>query len=260
MDLKLQDKRVLITGASKGIGYGLAETLASEGANLYLVARSEELLQEMQIKLTQDYKIDVKTFTLDIKCNNSIEVLQTDCADTDILVNNAGDIPSGNLFDVDDKKWMEGWELKVHGYIRMSRVFYQLFKERGSGVILNNIGNGGEIFDSRYIAGVSGNASLIAFTKALGATSLNDNIRVLGVNPGPVNTERIFKMLKKRALDLYGTEDRFIELANKYPLSRPAHVREVTDAIAFLISERASYISGSVLTIDGGISSNNSIV
>jgi len=67
-------------------------------------------------------------------------------------------------------------------------------------------------------------------------------------------------MLRKRSLDLFGTEDRYNELAKKYPLARPAHVHEVTDAIAFLISDRASYISGSVLTIDGGISSNNSIV
>ena len=260
MDLNLRGKRILVTGASKGIGKGLAHTLASEGAHLYLVARSEQILREIQNHLTDSHDIDVQIFPLDIKNIESIENLKLECADTDILVNNAGDIPSGNLFDVDDTKWREGWDLKVHGYIRMCRIFYILFKQRGSGVILNNIGNGGEIFDSRYIAGVSGNASLIAFTKALGATSLNDNIRVLGVNPGPVNTERIFKMLRKRSLDLFGTEDRYNELAKKYPLARPAHVHEVTDAIAFLISDRASYISGSILTIDGGISSNNSIV
>ena len=133
-------------------------------------------------------------------------------------------------------------------------------KTEGGGVIINNIGNAGEVFDSRYIAGTSGNASLMAFTRALGGRSLDDKIRVVGINPGPVNTERIYALLRNRAKTQLGDEKRYAELLKHYPLGRPAHVREITDLIVFLVSYRAGYISGTVITVDGGISSRSSII
>ncbi len=100
----------------------------------------------------------------------------------------------------------------------------------------------------------------MAFTRALGGHSLNDNIRVVGVNPGPVDTDRIYSMLKKRASDVLGDENRYRELLARYPLNRPAHLHEVTDLIVFLASFRAGYISGAIITVDGGISSRRSII
>ena len=98
------------------------------------------------------------------------------------------------------------------------------------------------------------------FTRALGGSSLDDKIRVVGVNPGPVNTDRIYNMLKKRAKDLLGDENRYAELESTYPLGRPAHVHEVTDLIVFLASYRAGYITGTIVTVDGGIASRRSII
>jgi NAD(P)-dependent dehydrogenase (short-subunit alcohol dehydrogenase family) len=100
----------------------------------------------------------------------------------------------------------------------------------------------------------------MAFTRALGGSSLDDNIRVVGVNPGPVDTDRIYSMLKKRAIDVLGDLERHKELAATYPLGRPAHVREVTDLIAFLASFRSGYTSGAIVTVHGGIASRRSIV
>jgi len=142
----------------------------------------------------------------------------------------------------------------------MCREFYPIIKNNGGGVILNNIGNGGETYDPLYIAGASGNSSLMSFTKALGSNSLNDKIRVLGVNPGPVDTERIYKILKNRAKKLYNDEKRYLELLATYPLGRPAKIEEITDLISFLVSDKAGYISGTIITVDGGISSRNSII
>lgn len=98
------------------------------------------------------------------------------------------------------------------------------------------------------------------FTRCIGGQSLDDNIRVVGVNPGPVDTGRIYNMLRKRAKDLFGDELRYVELVKRYPLGRPAHVREVTDLILFLASDRASYVSGTIVTVDGGIASRRSII
>jgi NAD(P)-dependent dehydrogenase (short-subunit alcohol dehydrogenase family) len=103
--------------------------------------------------------------------------------------------------EVDEDAWRSAWELKVFGYINMTRAFYRLMAERGHGVILNNIGIGGENFDFDYIAGSTGNAALMAFTRALGGRSLKNNVRVVGINPGVTATERSWNHLKKRAAD-----------------------------------------------------------
>jgi NAD(P)-dependent dehydrogenase (short-subunit alcohol dehydrogenase family) len=261
MDLHLTGKTVLITGASQGIGEGLARAFAAEGARVRLTARNAERLETIEREIRADAPAaDVRWFPSDLTVPGAIATLVADVGDVDILINNAGVIPSGSLFDIDDARWRAGWELKVFGYISLCRSYYARMKAAGGGVILNNIGNGGEVSDPRYIAGAMGNASLMMFTRALGGSSLDDGIRVVGVNPGPVDTERIYTMLKKRAVDLYGDVERFRELASTYPLGRPAHVREITDLFLFLASDRSGYTSGTIVTADGGISSRRSII
>ena len=260
MDLKLKSKIALITGASKGIGAGIAHTLASEGVKLYLTARNKKQLESLKVELQNKYSVEIQIIPLNLTESDSQGILYEKCKNINILINNAGDIPSGSLFDIDEESWRKGWELKVFGYINLCRGFYPIIKKNGGGVIINNIGNGGEIYDPLYIAGATGNSSLMSFTKALGSNSLEDNIRVIGVNPGPVETERIYKILKNRSLKLFGDENHVQELLKRYPLGRPAHVREISDLIAFLISEKSGYTSGTVFTVDGGISSRSSII
>lgn len=260
MDLRLAGKTALVTGASQGIGEGLAHTLAVEGVNLHLTARSADRLEKLASEIVRKHDVKVQLHPMDITEKGACERLVEAAGDIDILVNNAGVIPSGTMYDVDEDAWRAGWELKVFGYINLCRLVYARLKARGGGVIINNIGNGGEVFDPRYIAGVTGNASLMAFTKALGGASLDDNVRVVGVNPGPVDTGRIYSMLKKRAKSMYGDESRYMELAATYPLGRPAHVDEVVDTIVFLASSRSGYTTGTIVTVDGGIASRRSII
>lgn len=260
MDLKLAGQSVLITGASQGIGSGIAQAFAEEGVNLHLTARSAERLEDLKRSITGEHDVDVRLHPLDLTESGACERLAAAVGDVDILVNNAGVIPSGTLSEIDERTWRAGWELKVMGYINLCRIYYDRMKTQGHGVVVNNIGNSGEIFDPRYIAGTTGNASLMALTRALGGHSLDDNIRVVAVNPGPVDTDRIYSMLKKRAKDTLGDESRYEELQAGYPLGRPAHVHEVTDLIVFLSSYRSGYTSGVVYTVDGGISSRRSII
>ena len=260
MDLKLNGKTALITGASQGIGEGLAKAFAEEGVNLHLTARSAEKLEAIRTQIESDHGVEVTTHALDLTESGACHSLCEAAGDIDVLVNNAGVIPSGTLSEIDEASWREGWELKVMAYINLCRLYYDRMKARGGGVILNNIGNSGEVFDPRYIAGTTGNASLMAFTRALGGHSLDDRIRVVAVNPGPVDTKRIYDMLRKRAVDTLGDESRYVELLEQYPLGRPAHVTEVASLIVFLASERAGYTSGVIYTVDGGISSRHSII
>jgi len=168
MDLNLKNKIALITGASKGIGAAIAKTFAAEGVNLYLTARNIKQLETLKIELQKKYSVEVITLPLDLTEADSQKILFENCKDINILINNAGDIPSGSLFDIDEESWRRGWELKVFGYINLCRGFYPMIKKNGGGVIINNIGNGGEIYDPLYIAGAAGNSCLMSFTKALG--------------------------------------------------------------------------------------------
>jgi NAD(P)-dependent dehydrogenase (short-subunit alcohol dehydrogenase family) len=260
LDLHLAGKRALITGASQGIGEGLAEAFAREGVDLVLTARNEVRLLAVKTRLTEDYGTAVEVCPADLTADGAIDEITAAAGEVDLLVNNAGSIPGGDLESVGEASWRQGWDLKVYGYINLTRTMYPIMRERGGGVIINNIGNAGQVYDPDYVAGTTGNASLMAFTRALGGRSLDDGIRVVGVNPGPVETERIYKLLKRRAHDLYGDENQYPRLLERYPLQRPATVAEVVDLMVFLASDRSGYTSGTIITVDGGISSRHSII
>lgn len=260
MDLGLKGRTVLITGASQGIGEGIAKVFAEEGCDLHLTARSATNLEKVKAEIQASWPVQISIYPMDLTVQGSVEKLVEGIGDVDILINNAGVIPGGNLGSFTDKSWRDGWELKVFGYINLTRLIYARMKARGRGVIINDIGNAGERYDADYIAGTTGNASLMAFTRALGGRSLDDGIRVVGINPGPVDTERIYKLLKRRAIDWHGDESRWRELMQRYPLGRPAKVQEIADLIAFLASDRSAYTSGAIFTVDGGITSRSSII
>jgi NAD(P)-dependent dehydrogenase (short-subunit alcohol dehydrogenase family) len=254
MDLHLRGKRVLITGASKGIGAAAAEAFAEEGCHLRLAARSGDQLKALAERLRSAHQIDATAHVVDLRKPKDIAKLTQDASDIDILVNNAGDIPGGPIDKIDEVTWRHAWELKVFGYINLTRAIYAQMKARGHGVIVNDIGAAGEKFDANYICGSAGNAALMAFTRALGGKSLADNIRVVGINPGPVGTDRHVTLLKTRAKQQFGDENRYKEFQKGLPLGRPAHAREIGDLIAFLASDRSGYTSGVIYTVDGGIS------
>ena len=261
MDLGLGGCSVLITGASKGIGRATALAFAREGAaTIHVTARSLSELETLRHEIEAQHPARVHPHALDLTDGPAREGLIARTREVDILVNNAGAIPSGSIYAVDEKAWREGWELKVFGYIAMTRAFYAHMRERGRGVILNDIGNSGENPDFNYVAGSAGNASLMAFTRAMGGTSLDYGVRVLAVNPGPVATERMTKMLRQRAETNLGDAGRWQEYLEGFPGGRAATAEEVADLMVFLASPRAGYVSGCIVTIDGGISSRRSVV
>ena len=259
MQLGLANKIVLITGASQGIGLACAHTLAGEGCHLHLAARNGAAMERAKAEIEAKHGVRVTVHQADLSTTAAMDALAAAASDADILVNNAGDIPAGSLAIVSDEALRAGFDLKVFGYIALTRAFYQRMKGR-DGVIVNIIGNSGENWDASYYAGSTGNAALMSFTKAIGGASLNDGVRVVGINPGPVATARMVKIMKRKAIDMLGDEARWQELFDRYPGKRPATSEEVADLTAFLASPRAGYITGTVVTIDGGISARGSVI
>jgi hypothetical protein len=252
MDLQLAGKTVLITGGSKGIGKAAAEVLAEEGCNLILVARDAKLLEETAAGIRNSRQVNVRTISADLSSDAAVRKVAAEAGEIDVLVNNAGAIPPGDVLSIDDARWRQAWDLKVFGYISFCRVIYGQMKARGHGVIVNVIGAAGEKFPTNYIAGAAGNASLMAFTRALGKGAPADGLRVVAINPGPVETDRLIMLRKAEAKEKFGDENRWRELTSGMPFGRAATPREIGNAVAFLASSASGYTTGTVFTIDGG--------
>jgi NAD(P)-dependent dehydrogenase (short-subunit alcohol dehydrogenase family) len=256
MDLGLRGKTALITGGSKGIGRAAAESLAAEGCHVILVARTEAALAAAAKEIRSRFQVNVRAHAADIAVQGTAEALAGLFPEIDILVNNAGAIPGGSLQQVDGTTWREAWKLKVFGYIDMCRAFYPLLTHRG-GVIVNVIGNAAATLDQAYICSVAGNAALEAFTRSLGGGAPADGMRVVGLSPGPVATDRLLTLTRRKAAEQFGDAERWRELLATMPFGRPATPQEIGDMVAFLASPRSGYTSGTIVQIDGGMASRS---
>ncbi len=260
MDLKLQGRKVLVTGASQGIGRAVCQQFAAEGCDLRMAARSEADLEALREEIGRSHNVQVDFLALDLSQSENQARLAEHWPDTDIVVNNAGAIPGGRIDEVDEATWRAAWDLKLFGYINITRAFYALMKARGAGVIVNIIGAGGERLAANYIAGATANAGLMAFTRALGGDSANDGIRVVGINPGAIATDRLVRLMRSSAKDRFGDEARWEELVAPLPFGRAGTVEEVASMAAFLASDLASYSSGTIVTVDGGSANRGSLM
>ena len=253
MDLQLKGRQALVTGGSRGIGFGIASGLAAEGCNVHLASRSESDLAAARDKIVAAHPgVKIALHALDLAVPENTARLAKACGDLDILINNAGAIPQGTITDFDDQSFRAGWELKMFGYVNLTREVYRRMVERKRGVIINVIGGAGERPSAGYIAGSIANSGLMTMSRALGADSPKHGVRVLGLNPSATATDRGVERWRNQAQKELGDAERWTELTKGFPFGRPASVDEVANVVVFLASDRASYMSGTVVTVDGG--------
>ncbi len=254
MELNLKGRSVLITGSSRGIGLAIARGFAAEGCNLRLAARDPERLKQVAGEIGTAHGVKVDIFPLDLSRYEAVVELGAACGDMDILVNNAGGIPRGTLMEVDAATWRRAWDLKVFGYIDLTRIILAKMCERRSGTIVNVIGAAGERADPNYVAGCVGNAALNMFVQCIGGETVRHGVRVCAVNPGPIMSERFMQGMLWRAEKRFGDKNRWPEILEKdLPIKRAGTVDEVANTVVFLASDRASYISGAAIRIDAGL-------
>ncbi|MCB4823177.1 SDR family oxidoreductase [Roseicella aerolata] len=252
MDMEIRGKRVLITGGSKGIGLACAQAFAAEGCDLILASRDQAALEKAAGEIRSRHQVNIAVQAGDLSDPTARVALQAAFPEIDILVNNAGAIPGGTVHDISLERWQQAWALKVFGYIHLTQLYLPGMEAKRDGVIVNIIGMAGRAPRADYICGAAGNASLIAFTAALGGKTPDNNVRVVGIAPGATMTERIITISRSRARTKWGDESRWEEMLSGLPLGRAGKPEEIADLAVFCASPRGGYLSGSTLDVDAG--------
>src|SRR6266508_6446722 len=258
MELGLRNKTALVTGGSKGIGRAAARALAREGAQVMICAREGETLARAAEEIGAATGRPVLTVAADLSELASVARVAAEAVARfgrlDVLVNNAGAIKGGDFLTTPDEEWMKGWSLELLGYIRMARAVFPAMQKQGGGRIVNVVGMAARNPATTYMMGGAANAALINFTKALADLGARSNVLVTAVSPGPVKTERWNSLLRQQAAAAGTDPETFAkERAREFPLGRIASSEEVADLVCFLASERASFLTGIAITVDGGI-------
>lgn len=256
MELGLTSKVALISGASRGIGAAIAAALAREGMHLCLVARDSSKLTEVAQSLTNTTGVKVETIAADLR--DSAEPARV-VADTvrrfqqlDLLVNNAGATRRADFFALTEEDWQDGFALKFHGYVRMTRAAWPHLR-RSQGSIVNIVGMGSRAGSAEFTIGGSVNVALLNFTKAMADIGVAQGVRVNAINPGLIETDRFSRNVDRVVRDRgLSRDDAIKHLLQSHGTPRIGRPDEVASLVAYLASPRADFIQGSIIDIDGG--------
>jgi 3-oxoacyl-[acyl-carrier protein] reductase len=258
MDLGIEGKAAIVTGGSRGIGRETARQFLEEGVRVMICGRNAATLQKTRAELAQATGGEIHATVADMTKERDIERLVAAAKEkfgsVDILVNNAGQMYSGRFPVMTDEGLKEQLETKLFGFLRAIRLVYPMMKEKRWGRIVNLIGGAGKEPDPYMFGSGITNSALLNITKSLSTEFGEDNVLVNAVCPGWVDTNLWRRNAQGLAAELGAkTEDEARRLAaRKNSLNRFGRPEELANAIVFLCSERASYITGVSLNLDGG--------
>ena len=248
MDLGLNGKNAIITGGSDGIGLAAAISLSREGANVAILARTQEKLDNAVNEIKKDAKGKVVAFSTDVRDEtsviSSINKVQDELGKIDILVNNAGTSSASPLEEMTNDQLTEDLNLKVYGAIYCARAVIEDMKSSGSGSIINITTPGGKATAGGSQPTSLSRAAGISLTKAWSKEYAGSNIRVNTVCPTFVITPMTKKFLKSKKFKN--------ETLNKIPMGKFAELSDVASAVAFLASDASSMITGTSILVAGG--------
>ena len=255
MDLGLAGKVALVTGSSRGIGRGIAFALSAAGCDLVLTARDQSALDEAAASIRANGGKPV-VVALDLCADDSparlVETARREFGGLDILVNNAGSTKRGDFFALTDADWQDGFGLKFFAHVRLARAAWPLLKER-KGALVTIGGTSGRKPHASFTIGSSVNAACAAFSKALADLGKEDGVRVNCIHPSLVETERQWRRIRAEVERTGETETAVRErIARETGITRFGTVEDVADLVSFLVSSRASWLTGATIDLDGG--------
>jgi NAD(P)-dependent dehydrogenase (short-subunit alcohol dehydrogenase family) len=254
MDLGLKDKKVLITGGSKGIGLACARSFIAEGARVALVSRSQENLDKAKAALKGVYTI-AADLTDPAAAAAMVQRVEQEFGPIDVLVNSAGAAKRTDADDLTPAAWRAGMDAKYFSYIHVIDPLIKLMGKRGRGAVINVIGSGGKVASPTHLAGGAANAALLLATAGLAYAYASKGVRVVGVSPGVTRTERVAEGLKAEAKRAnVSVEQAEKQMVARLPMGRPAEPEEIADIVVFAASERGRYLTGANISTDGAAS------
>ncbi|MBP1156672.1 MULTISPECIES: SDR family oxidoreductase [unclassified Paenibacillus] len=261
MNLGLSGKAAIITGASAGIGFACSKALFEEGASIVMVARNPERMQQATAAILQGYPEEEasRIVTVNGDMRDSETVKQTVSATMahfgriDILINNAGSARAGSFFEMPEEAFLEAWNLKLLGYIRMVKEAAPHMIRQGDGRIVNIVGGAGRTPGPTFLAGSTANAALLNFTRGISKELARSNVRINAISPGTTATERALKLAEQNANAKGITvEAQQAELNAAIPLGHIVDPAEIAAMALLLVSDRVPSITGTEIVIDGG--------
>lgn len=254
MELGLKDKKVLITGGSKGIGLACAKAFIAEGAKVALVSRSEENLRKAKESLTTVYTIPAD-LTDAAAAAAMVDKVEKEFGPIDVLVSSAGAAKRTDADDLTPAAWRAGMDAKYFSYINVIDPLIKRMGKRGKGAVINIIGSGGKVASPTHLAGGAANAALLLATAGLAFAYASKGVRVVGVSPGVTRTERVAEGLKAEAKRANVSEEQaYKQMIARLPIGRPAEPEEIADIVVFAASERGRYLTGANISTDGAAS------
>ena len=255
MRLELEGKTAVVTGGSEGIGRFSAATLAAEGARVVICARRKDVLERAASEIREETGGEVMAVPTDVTVPEQIDhlfrVVEDRYGALDILLNNAGRHMSGHFMDMTDEQWYGDLDLKLMAAVRCSRLAVPLMRKRGGGRIINITTPLGKAPSPGSVPTSVSRAAGIALTKAMSYDLAADNILVNTVCIGHVKSAQMQSTPLAKGTSL---EALFGVLERSVPLGRIGETQEAADLIAYLASERASYVTGCAINLDGGFS------